>query len=190
MSGGRGRGTDHLARTHLARLGHLAARAIPAALVAHLPAMRTSALPLTRNALAADDRVPDTVVKAWSQFGRVQPRAWLFTILRNSFYSDRRRMSRELGDSDGTLVGTLAEKPAHDRRLHLADFLRAVRRLPEEQREALALLGALGLVPGGGSPDARHCGRRAPLRPKGGTRRLGRSRGRGAPPCTTPSSTI
>jgi RNA polymerase sigma-70 factor (ECF subfamily) len=117
-------------------------------LVAHLPAMRAFALSLTRNASAADDLVQDTVVKAWSHFDRFEVgtnmRAWLFTILRNTFYSTRRRTVREVSDSDGALVGALAEKPEHDGRLQYADFVRAFQQLPDEQREALALVGALG----------------------------------------------
>ncbi|WP_368373024.1 RNA polymerase sigma factor [Rubellimicrobium arenae] len=117
-------------------------------LVTHLPAMRAFALSLTRNASQADDLVQDTVVKAWSHFDRFAPgtnlRAWLFTILRNTFYSTRRRTVREVSDSDGALVATLAEKPAHDGRLQMADFIRAFQQLPDEQREALALVGASG----------------------------------------------
>lgn len=117
-------------------------------LVSHLPAMRAFALSLTRNASAADDIVQDTVVKAWSNFDRFEPgtnlRAWLFAILRNTFYSSRRRLGREVPDSDGALVGALAEKPAHDGRLQLQDFMRAFRQLPDEQREALMLVGAHG----------------------------------------------
>ena len=117
-------------------------------LVSHLPAMRAFALSLTRNASQADDLVQDTVVKAWSHFDRFSPgtnlRAWLFTILRNTFYSTRRRTVREVPDSDGALVGALAEKPEHDGRLQYADFVRAFQQLPDEQREALTLVGAMG----------------------------------------------
>lgn len=117
-------------------------------MLTHLPAMRAFALSLTRNAAAADDLVQDTVVKAWSSFDRFAEgtnlRAWLFTILRNTFYSNRRRSVREVADSDGILVGALAEKPAHDGRLHIADLYRAFLRLPDEQREALQLVGVQG----------------------------------------------
>jgi RNA polymerase sigma-70 factor (ECF subfamily) len=117
-------------------------------LVTHLAAMRAFAISLTRNASAADDLVQDTVVKAWSNFDRFTAgtnlRAWLFTILRNTFYSTRRRTVREVSDSDGTLTGALAEKPAHDGRLQIADLYRAFLQLPDEQREALQLVGAQG----------------------------------------------
>ncbi|WP_110813020.1 RNA polymerase sigma factor [Pseudoroseicyclus aestuarii] len=117
-------------------------------LVEHLPAMRAFALSLTRNGAQADDLVQDTVVKAWTNFDKFKPgtnlRAWLFTILRNTFYSGRRKAQREVPDVDGVFTASLAEKPAHDGRLQMNDFLRAFAKLPDEQREALALVGASG----------------------------------------------
>ena len=71
-------------------------------------------------------------------------RAWLFTILRNTFYSNRRRESREVADVDGEYAAQLAEKPAHDGRLAMNDFKEAFAQLPDEQREALILVGASG----------------------------------------------
>ncbi len=117
-------------------------------LIDHLPALRAFALSLSRNGSAADDLVQDTLVKAWSNFDRFQPgtnlRAWLFTILRNTFYTGRRKAKREVADVDGTFAAGLAEKPAHDGRLQLQDFRRAFQQLADEQREALILVGASG----------------------------------------------
>jgi len=117
-------------------------------IVGHLPAMRAFALSLTRNGSAADDLVQDTIVKAWTSFDRFTPgtnlRAWLFTILRNTFYSGRRRARREVSDPEGLFAGRLAEKPQHDGRLALRDFAVAFEKLPVEQREALILVGASG----------------------------------------------
>ena len=117
-------------------------------LVDHLPALRAFALSLTRNGAAADDLVQDTIVKAWTNIEKftagTNMRAWLFTILRNTFYSNRRKAKREVPDVDGVFTASLAEKPAHDGRLQLADFRRAFEKLPDEQREALILVGASG----------------------------------------------
>lgn len=117
-------------------------------LVDHLPALRAFALSLTRNGATADDMVQDTVVKAWTNIDRFQEgtnmRAWLFTILRNTYYSSRRKLNREVSDPDGALTGALSVKPEHDGRLQLADFRRAFETLPDEQREALILVGASG----------------------------------------------
>lgn len=119
-------------------------------IVLHLKPMRAFALSLTRNMARADDLVQDTVVKAWTNIDKFQPgtnmRAWLFTILRNTFYSERRKARREVADVDGVLTDQMAEKPAHDGHLALADFRRAFEILPDEQREALILVGAQGFA--------------------------------------------
>lgn len=117
-------------------------------LPAHLPALRAFAISLTRDATQADDLVQDTIVKAWSNFDKFQPgsnlRAWLFTILRNTFFSGRRKTRREVPDPDGIHTASLFEKPAHDGRLAFADFRTAFDKLSPEQREVLILVGASG----------------------------------------------
>ncbi len=117
-------------------------------LVDHLPALRAFALSLTRNGATADDMVQDTVVKAWSNIDKFKPgtnmRAWLFTILRNTYYSSRRKRSREVSDTDGIMTASLSVKPDHDGRMQLTDFKKAFETLPDEQREALILVGASG----------------------------------------------
>ena len=83
-------------------------------MVEHLPALRAFALSLTRNAAAADDLVQDTIEKAWSNLSKFQPgtnmRAWLFTIQRNTFYSDRRKAKFEVPDVDGHFAAGLVGK--------------------------------------------------------------------------------
>ena len=117
-------------------------------MIEHLPALRAFAVSLTRDAVAADDLVQDAIVKAWKNIGKFEPgtnlRAWLFTILRNTFYSDRRKARREVGDADGAIAAQLSEKPRHDGKLAFTDFMKAFRKLPDEQREALILVGASG----------------------------------------------
>ncbi len=117
-------------------------------LVTHLPALRAFALSLTRNRSTADDMVQDTVLKAWTNMDKFQVgtnmRAWLFTILRNNFYSSRRKLNREVADVDNVFSDTLSVKPAHDGRMQMMDFKQAFDQLPDEQREALILVGASG----------------------------------------------
>ncbi|MBB3992452.1 RNA polymerase sigma-70 factor (ECF subfamily) [Sulfitobacter undariae] len=117
-------------------------------LVEHLPAMRAFAISLTRNGAIADDMVQDTLVKAWTNIDKFQVgtnmRAWLFTILRNTYYSSRRKAKREVADVDGVFTESLAEKPAHDGHLQMNDFRVALGKLKVEQREALLLIGASG----------------------------------------------
>lgn len=117
-------------------------------LVDHLPAMRAFAISLTRNSATADDMVQDTLVKAWTNIDKFETgtnmRAWLFTILRNTYYSSRRKAKREVADVDGVFTDNLAEKPAHDGHMQMTDFRKALAQLKDEQREALLLVGASG----------------------------------------------
>ena len=117
-------------------------------LVEHLPALRAFAMSLTRNSATADDMVQDAVEKAWVNFDKFKPgtnmRAWLFTILRNTYYSSRRKAKREVADPEGVFVGQMSEKPAHDGHLQMEEFRAAFAELPDEQREALTLVGASG----------------------------------------------
>ncbi|MCV2892238.1 RNA polymerase sigma factor [Lentibacter sp. XHP0401] len=117
-------------------------------LVTHLPALRAFALSLTRNGATADDMMQDTVLKAWTNLDKFQAgtnmRAWLFTILRNNFYSSRRKLNREVADVDSAFSDKLSVKPEHDGRLQMRDFKQAFEQLPDEQREALILVGANG----------------------------------------------
>ncbi|MEM1374339.1 MAG: RNA polymerase sigma factor [Pseudomonadota bacterium] len=117
-------------------------------LIEHLGPMRAFALNLTRNPALADDMVQDAVVKAWTRLDTFEQgtnmRAWLFTILRNTYYSHHRKLRREVPDVDGTYSSTLSQKPDHDGRLQLLDFEEAFGKLNDEQREALTLVGAEG----------------------------------------------
>ncbi|MEM8789919.1 MAG: RNA polymerase sigma factor [Pseudomonadota bacterium] len=117
-------------------------------LVQHLGALRAFAVSLTRNTAQADDLVQDTLLKAWASIDKFQAgtnmRAWLFTILRNTFYSLHRKRKREVEDSDGEIAAAVAQKPDHDGRLQMHDFQTAFAQLTDEQREALVLVGANG----------------------------------------------
>ena len=58
-------------------------------MLAAIPSLRAFAISLTNNVDAADDLVQETLLKAWSHLDSFQAgtnlRAWLFTILRNTF---------------------------------------------------------------------------------------------------------
>ncbi|MDX5351174.1 MAG: RNA polymerase sigma factor [Paracoccaceae bacterium] len=113
-----------------------------------IPRLRAFAISLARDVTQADDLVQDTILKAWSNMDKFDPRtnldAWLFTILRNTFYSALRKTRREVQDTDGVHAAGLAEKPAHDSRLAFKDFQRAFDMLSPEHREVLILVGASG----------------------------------------------
>jgi len=113
-----------------------------------VPFLRAFARSLCGNYEAADDLVQETLVKAWQSRDTFELgtnlKAWLFTILRNQFYSDRRRAWRQAPwdqDAAERMPGTSQDQNwAAD----LSDTARALKLLPDEQREALILVGAGG----------------------------------------------
>ncbi|MEO1324694.1 MAG: sigma-70 family RNA polymerase sigma factor, partial [Pseudomonadota bacterium] len=117
-------------------------------IVDHLSDLRGYAMSLTRDRDRADDLVQDTVVKAWANISKFETgtnlRAWLFTILRNTHYSNARKVRREVRDPDGYYSASLVEKPAHDGRLTMRDFGEAFAQLSQDQQMAITLVGAAG----------------------------------------------
>jgi RNA polymerase sigma-70 factor, ECF subfamily len=118
-------------------------------LIAVIPNLRAFAVSLCGNPDRADDLVQETLVKAWSNLGSfvegTNLPAWLFTILRNIYYSEYRKRRREVADSDGAIAAKLATAPAQNGHMDLLDFRTALQQLPTDQREALILIGASGL---------------------------------------------
>ncbi|MEL6750448.1 MAG: sigma-70 family RNA polymerase sigma factor [Pseudomonadota bacterium] len=113
-----------------------------------IPNLRAFALSLTRAGDKADDLVQETLMKAWNKFHLFQEgtnlKAWVFTIMRNEFYSQMRKRGREVQDTDGAFSAQLATHPQQDGHMDMDDFRTALESLPEDQREALMLIGALG----------------------------------------------
>ncbi len=117
-------------------------------LLALVPFLRAFARSLTGSPEAADDLAQETLVKAWQSRSSFIPgtnlKAWLFTILRNQFYSDRRRAWRQApwDQEAAERIPGGGEDQIHS--AELSDTVRALRRLSDEQREALILVGAGG----------------------------------------------
>ena len=72
--------------------------------------------------------------------------AWLFTILRNAFYSEYRKGRREVDDPDGLHAGRLATPPNQSYTCEYQDLLEALAKLSPVLREALVLVGAQGMT--------------------------------------------
>jgi len=123
-------------------------RAVRLAIVAMMPQLRLFARSLAHNPATADDLVQDTIVKALSNIESFREgtnlRAWMFTILRNTFYSDLRKRRREVEDVDGVQAGRLAELPRQDGAIDLEDFKRVFATLCADHREVLTLVGGSG----------------------------------------------
>jgi RNA polymerase sigma-70 factor, ECF subfamily len=119
------------------------------ALLLATPKLRAFALSLCHNPDQADDLVQDTLVQAIANLDRFEEgtnlNAWLFTILRNRFYSLVRKRRNEVEDRDGEYAARLATPAEQGANLDFQDFRRAFRQLTDEQREALLLVGASGV---------------------------------------------
>jgi RNA polymerase sigma-70 factor (ECF subfamily) len=115
-------------------------------LLVHIPSLRAFAVSLSGQLDRADDLVQETLVKAWRNLDSftegTNMRAWLFTILRNVYISEIRRRRREVQDTDGAFAEGVAVAPQQNGHMDLVDFRKALNDLPNEQREALVLIGA------------------------------------------------
>ena len=118
--------------------------------IALIPALRAFAWSLSHNSADADDLVQETLIKAWAHRAKFEPgtnlRAWLFTILRNTYYTAVVRKRREVADADGKHAATLSSAPTQDWSIAVRSLQAALQRLPDEHREALILVGAAGLT--------------------------------------------
>ena len=117
-------------------------------MIAAIPGLRAFGLSLTARGDRADDLVQETLMKAWKHSASFEQgtnmKAWLYTILRNEFYSQLRKRKREVEDADGFYSGKVAVHAEQDGHLDMADLRVALAKLPEDQREAIILVGASG----------------------------------------------
>ncbi len=117
--------------------------------VALLPSMRAFARSLCRNRAEADDLAQTAMMNAWrarrSYMAGTNLRAWLYTILRNQHISERRRAATWRTDTNVDDV-VLPSPQNQEAAVEMSDVQAALRKLPEEQREALILVGAGGFA--------------------------------------------
>lgn len=117
-------------------------------LLSCLGSLRAFAVSLCGNRDRADDLVQETVMKAWAKQESftmgTNMKAWLFTILRNEFYGQMRKSGREISDPDDYFTNNLSQHPEQFGKLDLVDFQKALKKLPDDQREAIVLVGASG----------------------------------------------
>lgn len=119
-------------------------------LVTLIPHLRAFARTLTGDPTAADDLAQEAMMKAWDARASYQMgtnmKAWTFMILRNQFYSDKRRSWRQTQLDQEAAERTLVAVDDPSAPLALDELRRALNTLPDEQREALVLVGAGGFA--------------------------------------------
>lgn len=87
-------------------------------------------------------------MKAWTNLPKFEVgtnlRAWLFTILRNTYFSNLRKRRREVEDADGAMAERLSVLPEQLGHMDVVDFKKAFAQLTDDQKEVLLLVGAEG----------------------------------------------
>ena len=119
-------------------------------LVALIPHLRAFARTLTGDPTAADDLAQDAMMKAWDARASYQMgtnmKAWTFMILRNQFYSEKRRSWRQSQLDQEAAERTLVAVDDPEAPVALDELRLSLAQLPAEQREALILVGAGGFA--------------------------------------------
>ncbi|RDI52541.1 RNA polymerase sigma factor (sigma-70 family) [Microvirga subterranea] len=92
----------------------------------------------------------DTVLKAITRQERFEPgtnmEAWLFTILRNAYFSAHRKTQREVEDGAGLYSSTLITIADQEHKIIMRNLEAALAKLSPEHRDALILVGAEGMA--------------------------------------------
>ncbi len=118
-------------------------------IVSLIPALRAFARTFCRNPTDADDLVQETLTKALAKIHQFEPgtrmKSWLFTIMRNTFYTKVSIANRETpGAADCASV-----RPAIDATQEWSargrELSEAIARLSEQQRQVIVLIAVIGV---------------------------------------------
>ena len=119
-------------------------------LITLIPHLRAFARTLAGDPAAADDLAQDAMMKAWDARASFQMgtnmKAWTFMILRNQFYSEKRRAWRQTQLGQEAAERTLIAVADPEAPVALDELRQGLGMLPHEQREALILVGAGGFA--------------------------------------------
>jgi len=121
-------------------------RALAAAMIAQLPALRRYAVALSGNATLADDLVQDGIERALNRAGTLQQPerlgAWLRSIVHNLYLDEiRRRRVRGVVVDMADMANDLALSTAPASHSGMAELTRAMATLSVEHRQILVLAG-------------------------------------------------
>jgi RNA polymerase sigma-70 factor, ECF subfamily len=104
---------------------------------------------LTRDETQAEDLIHDALVRAYERRSTFRiggnVRAWLFSVLHNTFVDGRRRAAELRRDAEVARVADEMIPPAQESSVRLDQIQRAFATLPENQRAVLHLVAIEGL---------------------------------------------
>ena len=119
-------------------------------LVSLIPHLRAFGRSLCGSAVHGDDLAQDALAKALASRHSYTPgtnmKAWTFMILRNQFYSEKRRSWRQSQLDQEAAERTLVAVDDPEAPVALDELRLGLGMLPPEQREALILVGAGGFA--------------------------------------------
>lgn len=114
-----------------------------------IPALRAFARTFCRDPSDADDLVQETLTKGLANLDKFEPgtrmKSWLFTIMRNSFYTRIKTYSREAPGLIDCASGRPVSEATQEWTIRGKEVDEAISRLPQQKREVLVLIGVLGL---------------------------------------------
>ncbi|TIT19146.1 MAG: sigma-70 family RNA polymerase sigma factor [Mesorhizobium sp.] len=118
-------------------------------IVEFIPALRAFARAFCQAREDADDLVQETLTKGLANIDKFEPgtrmKSWLFTIMRNTYYTRVRAATREApGIVDCASLAPVSQ-PAQEWSMQSKEVHRAIQRLPKSQSEVLMLVGVLGV---------------------------------------------
>jgi RNA polymerase sigma-70 factor (ECF subfamily) len=114
-----------------------------------IPALRAFARTFCRDPTDADDLVQETLLKGLASIDKFEPgtrmKSWLFTIMRNTFYTNIKIYTREApGLADCASARPISEA-TQEWTIRGQEVRQAIDRLPASKREILVLIGVLGV---------------------------------------------
>ncbi len=113
-----------------------------------IPTMRAYAWVLTKRHEEADDLVQDTLMKAIASIDRFEPgtnlRAWLFTIMRNTFLNSVARSNRMRTGAEDCISTTLSTPATQEWSVRGKELMEVVATLPRHYREVLIMVVMIG----------------------------------------------
>ena len=114
-----------------------------------IPALRAFARTFCRVPDDADDLVQETLTKGLANLDKFEPgtrmKSWLFTIMRNTYYTRIKAATREAPGLLDCASTRLTVEPSQEWSIQSREVHTAIQKLPHHQREVLMLIGVLGV---------------------------------------------